>query len=1079
MHLKIGQVLFKNSNSLQLEENIFEIVNQLNMGIEIINDQREKYELAKLNLMAGCKAKSSTAYEAAARYLNVGLELLAADSWEYEYELTLNLYVESVEAAHLNINLDQAITYIGIVNKNAANVLDKVKVYKKQMLMYDMELSIDTGIKLIEMLGVTLEQVPPKSVNIEDLMYLPEMIDPYKLAAMGILMSLSLVAYISNPALVLPIIFTMIHLSIHYGNSSDSAYGYVVYGFLLCDAFSDIETGYRYGKLAFNLSEQFDSKVIKFRASMLWYSNINYRKHHFRESIVPLQEMAYYGWEIGETDFLGSCFTAHVFKVFFAGENLIELSQSFAHYITIISQRKLDWHIQNLKIWQQLIFNLIEVNHDKCQFNGDFVTEKLFLSFVKTKNYNSLFGFYLTKTIQFYLFRKYKQAVDSGISAKQYILAVPGQVIVSEHNFYYSLALLADYPYQPENKKLEYMKDILANQEKMNIWAFHAPMNYQHKYDLIEAEKAKVLGNNWQAMELYDKAIAGAKENKYIQEEALANELAARFYLNHHKEKIAKTYLIDAYYCYANWGAKSKTEDLELTYYQLLEPIINQRKTKLTEGEVSTLISKPSLTGVSALLDLETVTKASLAISSEIQIDKLLKTLMQVILENVAANKSVLILQKEGDLTLVAQCINEYECELHTTPINNSENLPLTIVNYVVHTKEYLLISDATHTHDFLHDSYIIKYQPKSILCTPILNKGELIAILYLENNLTVGAFTANRLRILNLLASQAAISLENAQLYKNLEEKVSQRTQELNEKNLRLEAAMYELRTTQSQLIQTEKMSSLGQMVAGIAHEINNPVNFIYANIEHASNYIEFIINLFQIYQQEYPNPSSIIQKYKKDNEFDFIIEDLPKILDSMMVGSERIRKIVLGLRNFSRLDESAMKPVDIHEGLDSTLMILQPRFHEKLGYSTNVVIKNYGDIPLIQCYASQMNQVFMNIISNAIDVLKEREEKLPKTERKSNSSKIIIGTQAINSEWIQIRIKDNGMGINPEIRERIFDPFFTTKPVGEGTGLGLSISYQIVVDKHGGKLDCISEPDQGTEFIIEIPTTLYQSPA
>jgi signal transduction histidine kinase len=356
------------------------------------------------------------------------------------------------------------------------------------------------------------------------------------------------------------------------------------------------------------------------------------------------------------------------------------------------------------------------------------------------------------------------------------------------------------------------------------------------------------------------------------------------------------------------------------------------------------------------------------------------------------------------------------------------------------------------------------------------LNKGQLIGILYLENNLTVGAFTIDRLRILNLLSSQAAISLENAQLYSNLEEKVTQRTQELNEKNLHLEQTLNELKATQSQLIQTEKMSSLGQMVAGIAHEINNPVNFIYANIEHASNYTESIINLLNIYQQEYSSHSATIEKYKQDNDFDFVIQDLPRILDSMTVGSERIRKIILSLRNFSRLDESEMKPVDIHEGIDSTLMILETRFQEKLGYSSNVVIKNYGNLPLVQCYASQLNQVFMNIISNAIDVLKQREKSLSTAELKNNPNQIIIRTQIINNNWVQIAIKDNGMGINPEIKQRIFDPFFTTKPVGEGTGLGLSISYQIIVDKHSGKLDCISAPGKGTEFIIEIPIKLHQ---
>ena len=482
------------------------------------------------------------------------------------------------------------------------------------------------------------------------------------------------------------------------------------------------------------------------------------------------------------------------------------------------------------------------------------------------------------------------------------------------------------------------------------------------------------------------------------------------------------------------------------------------------------------MTGVSALLDLETVTKASLAISSEIQIDRLLHTLMEVISENVAANKSALLLQKEGNLILVAQCINECERTLYTTQINGNQDLPLSIINYVANMQEYLLVGDATTTKDFAHDLYIIQHQPKSILCAPIMNKGQLIGILYLENNLTVNAFTSDRLRILNLLSSQAAISLENAQLYSDLEEKVTPRTQELNEKNLHLEQTLNELKATQSQLIQTEKMSSLGQMVAGIAHEINNPVNFIYANIEHASNYIEFIINLLNLYQKEYPCSSDIIEQYKQDNDFNFIIQDLPKILDSMMLGSERIRKIVLGLRNFSRLDESATKPVDIHEGIDSTLMILQPRFQEKLGYSSNVITKKYGDIPLVQCYASQLNQVFMNIISNAIDVLKQRQENLSTTELKNNPSQIIIRTKTINNNWVQISIKDNGMGINPEVKQRIFDPFFTTKPVGEGTGLGLSISYQIVVEKHGGVLDCISAPGKGTEFIIEIPIKLHQ---
>ncbi|MTJ07297.1 ATP-binding sensor histidine kinase [Anabaena sp. UHCC 0204] len=1080
-HLKIGQLLLKDSSSEEGEEKIFEIVNQLNMGIKLISNQLDRYELAKLNLIAGCKAKSSTAYEAAVRYLKVGLELLAADSWEYQYELTLNLYIEAVEAEYLNINFEQAEIYIEAVKQNANSLIDQVKVYEAQIQIYmaqvQIQQAIETGLTLVNLLGVNLETTPPLNLNVDDLINLPEMIAADKLAVMRILTNMTAASYFVDPKLFPAIIFTMIHLSVKYGNSPFSAHGYVNYGLLLCGFFADIETGYRYGELALSILDKFDARSIECRVLVMWNSNILPWKQHLRKTITSLQEGLQSGMETGDIEYFGYCCAMYDINMLLSGKNLSYLFENLKNHILLMYSIKQEGTVLLHKIWYQLVFNFSEINENKQIFDGDIFDESELLPIlIETQASTTLFSLYLAKTIYYYFFGFTNIAVDNSIKGGEYLQFVVGQVTISQYNFYYSLSLLAEYPYQSASEQKRFLEKILSNQEQMKNWANYAPMNYQHKYELVEAEKARVLGNNWQAMELYDQAIAGAKENKYIQEEALANELAAKFYLGCNKEKIAKAYLIDAYYCYANWGAKVKIENLETTYPQLLEPIINQTKTKLTEGEVSTLISKPSLTGVSALLDLETVTKASLAISSEIQIDKLLHTLMQMISENVAANKSALILQKEGNLVLVAQCINEHEYELSNTPINNCQYLPLSIINYVAHTQKYLLISNVKDSPEFAHDLYIIQYQPKSILCTPILNKGELIGIIYLENNLTVGAFTTERLRILNLLSSQAAISLENAQLYRSLEEKVTQRTQELNEKNQHLEEAMYELKTTQSQLIQTEKMSSLGQMVAGIAHEINNPVNFIYANVEHASNYIEFMINMLNIYQQEYPHPSAIIENYKKEHDFDFIMQDLPKILNSMMVGSERIRKIVLGLRNFSRLDESAMKPVDIHEGIDSTLMILQPRFQEKLGYSNQIVIKNYGDIPLVQCYASQLNQVFMNIISNAIDVLKQQQENSSQVEQKNNSSQIMISTQVVNDNWVQIAIKDNGMGINPEVRQRIFDPFFTTKPVGEGTGLGLSISYQIIVDKHGGKLDCISAPGKGTEFIIEIPIKLHQ---
>jgi two-component system, NtrC family, sensor kinase len=285
------------------------------------------------------------------------------------------------------------------------------------------------------------------------------------------------------------------------------------------------------------------------------------------------------------------------------------------------------------------------------------------------------------------------------------------------------------------------------------------------------------------------------------------------------------------------------------------------------------------------------------------------------------------------------------------------------------------------------------------------------------------------------------------------------------------LEQTLKNLQQTQAQLIQTEKMSSLGQMIAGVAHEINNPVNFIHANIAYVNKYSQELLTFTDVYQEEYPNPHSKLAELMEDYDLEFIKEDLPKILSSMKVGTDRIREIVLSLRNFSRLDESDVKAVNIHEGIDSTLLILQTDIKGKANFKEIKIIKNYGELPLVECYAGQLNQVFMNILINAIYAVHDPEKQNLNKSKTNSAGQIIISTSIHELNWVKISIKDNGSGIDEAVKGKIFDPFFTTKPVGTGTGLGLSTSYQIVVDKHGGKLQCISTVGKGTEFVIEIP--------
>jgi signal transduction histidine kinase len=331
----------------------------------------------------------------------------------------------------------------------------------------------------------------------------------------------------------------------------------------------------------------------------------------------------------------------------------------------------------------------------------------------------------------------------------------------------------------------------------------------------------------------------------------------------------------------------------------------------------------------------------------------------------------------------------------------------------------------------------------------------------------------------------------------KRIEAALRQSEAQLRQQATTLQAALKELHSYQTQLIQTEKMSSLGQLVAGIAHEINNPINFVYGNIAYASQYIQDIMHLLELYNQHYSQPVKEITEEAERIDLEFVKSDLPKLLSSMKLGADRIRDLVLSLRNFSRLDEAEMKSVNLHDGIDSTLLILQNQLRSSAGRLEIIVIKEYGNLPLVECYAGQINQVFMNLLSNAIDALEELRtpdspflmnhahcpipspwikihteiKNIRNYENATQSSQYLGGEPLRNIQQAVIRISDNGCGVTEAVRRRLFDPFFTTKSVGKGTGLGLSISYQIVVKKHGGRIDCISRPGQGTEFVIEIP--------
>jgi len=362
--------------------------------------------------------------------------------------------------------------------------------------------------------------------------------------------------------------------------------------------------------------------------------------------------------------------------------------------------------------------------------------------------------------------------------------------------------------------------------------------------------------------------------------------------------------------------------------------------------------------------------------------------------------------------------------------------------------------------HSECHVKALEQIQARAYAIAPIFIGQELWGLLAAYQNSAPRHWETSEIKFITQIANQLGVALQQAQLHNQSKEQTEKLTQ-----------ALHDLQQTQTQLIQTEKMSSLGQLVAGIAHEINNPVNFIYGNINHVNDYAQDLLSILNLYLQNTPNPSPEIRDRALEIDLEFIIEDLPKTLSSMKIGIDRIRQIVLGLRNFSRLDQAEMKPVNIHEGIDSTLLILQHRLKAKPESPAIKLVKEYSDLPLVECYAGPLNQVFMNVLSNAIDALEDYKESQSKSATSQITIRTSLGKLEGNVKSIVIRIADNGPGIPESLKARICDPFFTTKPVGKGTGLGLSISYQIVIDKHGGAFKYDSQPGLGTEFWIEIP--------
>ncbi|NET34971.1 MAG: EAL domain-containing protein, partial [Cyanothece sp. SIO1E1] len=827
-HLKIGKLLLHSIAVEEREEKIFNLVNHLNRGVTLISCPAEREELARLNLLAGRKALATTAYVAAFESARVAIGLLQPDGWRSHYQMMLALHEVAAEAAYLRGEFEQMEAWLETMFLQAKTNLDCVKAYEVKIQAYTSQNQLLEAIaiarKALQEFDITFPDAPREDdikqafqstaglvaqKNIETLINLPLMTAAEHLASMRIVLSMIPASYLAAPNLCPLLILSQVNASICYGNAPASAFFYASYGFLLNGVLQDIDTADQFGKLAASLASKCDSKEIKTRTLFVLGAFIIHGKSHIREAVSVLLEGYQTGLESGNFEFVGYCAKELCQSAYLSGQELMALEpeiKAYAHQLSSLEQTTTSNYCQ---IYWRAVLNLLGRTDDPCLLSSQEKAsqENLLSSLLEANDLTGLHYFFLHQLILCYLFENSSQALENAAQTRHYLAAGIGFITVPIFHFYDSLAILAAYD-EAQSESEQLFQQVIDNQTKMQRWSHYAPMNYLHKFYLVEAERYRVLEKYLNAMEMYDRAIALAREADYLHEEALANELAAKFYLRWGKEKIAQTYLIDAYYSYSQWGASAKVKDLEKRYPDLLISICNRAmiSSQVTETRVSLTERTMSATSdgqrASHHLDLVSVMKASQAISEEIHLERLRSTLMRVVMENAGAQRGMLILSMADILVIVAQAVDEHLDSIlqPLIPIQESQDIPLTMVNYVDRTAETLILDQATAEATFAADPYIIEQQPKSVLCMPILKQGKRIGILYLENNLTIGAFKGDCLRILKLLCTQAAISLENANLYLDLQQSES----DAREKSQQLEKSLQELRQAQDQLMQT-----------------------------------------------------------------------------------------------------------------------------------------------------------------------------------------------------------------------------------------------------------------------------------
>lgn len=794
IRLKIGRILLEKTSSSDLYENLFNIVSHFNYALKLIQDEKEKEKLVKLNLRAARRAKSSAAYKTALEYFNFALLFLGKSRWEDKYNLSFIVYKELAEMHYLNGNYDESEELIYESLDLIKQPVQKAEFFRLLIIQYTLSgrfLSTVIALKKgLEPLGI---QIPEKedlkqtikdelkkirlkigNKNISSLVNEKTMTSPEQKIAVKILTTTIPALYLYDPLLWSVIVLKTVNLCLEYGNTEE-IYGYACYGIILGSILGNYRAGYEFGKLAFKISEKFNNVSERVKAAnalanhiIPWVSHLKFANQMNKSEFQSVLES-------GEFQH-GSYIYLHMsLNYFHQGENLLTIDHNNKELLRFTHKVKNFLAIDTIIGVQLIVNKLLNRTDNLIETKDEHIEETEFLDDCKT--HQSMLSLCVYKILNcqiLYLFNDYNKAHEEILSTRRLLPYITGINSFAEYNFYSSLILTALYSNASKKVKLDYLKIIQKNQKQMKVWANNCKENFLHKLYLVEAELARIQNQNWsKIINFYDLAIEEAQKNGFMQIEALANELAGKFWIGVRKTKLAEIYIERAYHCYETWGAVKKLELLKHTYPELI--IKTKNAQHIHDKDIS--VYTKSLSG--ELIDFQSILKISNAITGEIELENLLKKLIKILIENIGAQRAVLVLKKENGLFIEAEgyISDRIEVQMKSAIVREFKQIPISLIYYVERTKENIVLDESKLDLRFEQDEYLIKNNVKSILCCPIIYQTDLKGIIYLENNLASNAFSEDRLHVTDILLSQAAIALENAILYSNLSSHIEERS--------------------------------------------------------------------------------------------------------------------------------------------------------------------------------------------------------------------------------------------------------------------------------------------------------------